>query len=91
MGLAAASSSGIALGRALAFRPGTLCLDEPLSALDDDTRRQTMDLLKRVQRDTGVTTLHITHNRHEADVLADVLLELVDGQVVVRNGCESSD
>jgi len=80
-GLSGGEQQRVALGRALAFRPGTLCLDEPLSALDDDTRRQMMDLLKRVQQDTGVTTLHITHNRHEAGILADVLLELVDGRV----------
>jgi ABC-type sugar transport system ATPase subunit len=80
-GLSGGEQQRVALGRALAFRPATLCLDEPLSALDDDTRHQTMELLKRVQKDTGVTALHITHNRSEADVLADVLLELVDGKV----------
>jgi ABC-type sulfate/molybdate transport systems ATPase subunit len=40
-----------------------------------------MDLLKRVQKETGVTALHITHHRREASTLADVLLELTDGQV----------
>lgn len=83
-GLSGGEQQRVALGRALAFRPATLCLDEPLSALDDDTRRQMMDLLKRVQKETGVTALHITHNRTEANALADVLLELVDGHV--KNG-----
>jgi len=80
-GLSGGEQQRVALGRALAFWPTTLCLDEPLSALDDDTRRQMMDLLKRVQKETGVTTLHITHNRGEADVLADVILELADGRI----------
>lgn len=74
----------VALGRALAFRPTTLCLDEPLSALDDSTRSQIMELLKRVQRETGVSVLHITHNRSEACELADVRLELVDGKIESR-------
>jgi len=37
-----------------------------------------------VQKETGVTALHITHNRREAAALADVLLELVDGKVTLR-------
>jgi len=80
-GLSGGEMQRVALGRALAFRPSTLCLDEPLSALDDDTRQQMIELLKRVQRETGVTVLHITHDRREAAELADVLLELVDGRI----------
>lgn len=80
-GLSGGEKQRVALGRALAFRPATLCLDEPLSALDDDTHGQMVELLKRVQAETHVTTLHITHNRREALALADVLLELADGKV----------
>ncbi len=80
-GLSGGEQQRVALGRALAFRPTTLCLDEPLAALDEATREQIVELLKRVQHETGVTTLHITHNRHEAESLADVYLELADGQV----------
>lgn len=85
-GLSGGEQQRVALGRALAFRPSTLCLDEPLSALDDSTRGQIMELLKRVQRDTGVSVLHITHNRNEASELADVRLELVDGKVELTSG-----
>ncbi|MCR9117166.1 MAG: ABC transporter ATP-binding protein [bacterium] len=73
----------VALGRALSFHPKILCLDEPLSALDDDTREQMMQLLKQVQRETGVTALHVTHNRAEADELADVRIDIEAGVVKV--------
>ncbi len=85
-GLSGGEQQRVALGRALAFHPATLCLDEPLSALDDSTRCQTMELLKRVQRETGVSVLHITHNRDEAAELADIRLELIDGRICTAGG-----
>ena len=66
----------VALGRALSFRPSVLLLDEPLSALDSETRGVAQDLLKSVNQLTGVSVLHVTHNRDEAEALADVQLEL---------------
>lgn len=71
----------VALGRALSFRPHILCLDEPLSSLDDDTRQEMMALLKRVQKEVGVTALHVTHNRSEAEELADLRLDIDAGQI----------
>ena len=72
----------VALGRALAFRPATLLLDEPLSALDEATRHQMYDLLRRVQRASGATTLHVTHSREEAEALADRVYRIEDGRIV---------
>jgi ABC-type sugar transport system ATPase subunit len=72
----------VALGRALSFHPPTLVLDEPLSALDEPTRDEMHHLLKSIQQETGATTLHITHSRHEATLLADHLFELRDGKIV---------
>ena len=71
----------MALGRALAFHPRVLLLDEPLSALDDDARDSMYDLLAQVQRRTGVTTLHVTHSRREAARLGDVVLRLEAGRI----------
>jgi ABC-type sugar transport system ATPase subunit len=71
----------VALGRALAANPKVLLLDEPLSALDEELRDDLAVLLKRVQREHGVTALHITHSRAEAAVLADVVFRLDDGRI----------
>jgi molybdate/tungstate transport system ATP-binding protein len=72
-GLSGGEAQRVALGRALAFRPAVLLLDEPLSALDEDTRTGMYGMLRSVQRQTGVTTLHVTHSRAEARALADRL------------------
>ena len=80
-GLSGGERQRVALGRALAARPQVLLLDEPLSALDDDTREPLADLLHKVQRETAVTVLHITHHRSEAARLADILFRLEDGRV----------
>jgi ABC-type sugar transport system ATPase subunit len=79
--LSGGESQRVALGRALSFRPRILLLDEPLSALDDETRAETYDLLRTVQKITGVTTLHVTHSLTEAKALADHLFVLRGGAV----------
>jgi ABC-type nitrate/sulfonate/bicarbonate transport system ATPase subunit len=58
-----------------------LLLDEPLSALDEDTRAEMVGLLRSVQRHTRVTVLHITHSRSEATRLADRLFVFDRGGV----------
>lgn len=80
-GLSGGESQRVALGRALAVRPTILLLDEPLSALDDETWEGMIDLLGEVRRATRVTTLHVTHRREEARRLADRVLILADGAV----------
>jgi ABC-type molybdate transport system ATPase subunit len=80
-GLSGGEAQRVALGRALAIRPGALLLDEPLSALDEETRDEMCLLLENVRRQTNVTVLHVTHNRSEAARLADRVFVLRDGQV----------
>ncbi len=72
----------VALGRALAANPKVLVLDEPLSALDEELRDDLAALLKRVQREHGITALHITHSRAEAAQLADLRFRLAEGRVI---------
>jgi molybdate/tungstate transport system ATP-binding protein len=72
----------VALGRALSFQPRILCLDEPLSALDDETRLEMINLLREVRRRTGVTTLHVTHNEAEAVALADTVFRITEGRIL---------
>ena len=81
-GLSGGEAQRVALGRALAARPKILLLDEPLSALDDETWEGMVDLLLQVRKRTGVTTLHVTHRLHEADALGDKFFRLADGAVV---------
>ena len=66
----------VALGRALSIRPKFLCLDEPLSALDDETHDEIYELLRQTVKGTGVTVLHITHNKREVDNLADLVFRM---------------
>ena len=81
-GLSGGERQRVALGRALAARPQVLLFDEPLSALDDETRMPLADLLKAVQRKNAITILHVTHQLSEAAQLADVLFRLDGGRVV---------
>jgi ABC-type sugar transport system ATPase subunit len=71
----------VALARALAAKPTVLVLDEPLSALDEELREDLARLLKEIQRDLKLTTLHVTHHRQEAAQLADHVLRLEHGSV----------
>jgi molybdate/tungstate transport system ATP-binding protein len=80
-GLSGGERQRVALGRALSARPSILCMDEPLSALDEATRAEMYLLLQSIRAKAGVTTLHITHNRAEAIRLADVVLVLENGTV----------
>jgi len=73
----------VALGRAIAFRPRVLLLDEPLSALDEDTREEMYELLKSVQTQSRMTALHVTHSRQDAERLADLVFRLQDGAIEV--------
>ena len=80
-GLSGGERQRVALARAIAFRPKILCLDEPLSALDDETKSQISGLLKRIHESEQVSVLHITHNANDADELGTTLFEFQDGHI----------
>ena len=79
LGLSGGERQRVALGRALSFHPRILLLDEPLNAVDEDTREEMYELLQRVQAETKVTALHVAHSKAEARLLAHSFF-------VVRNG-----
>jgi spermidine/putrescine transport system ATP-binding protein len=69
----------VALARALVNRPQLLLLDEPLSALDANLRKQMQSELKSLQREIGITFLFVTHDQEEAMALSDRIALLRDG------------
>lgn len=79
-GLSGGEAQRVALGRALSFEPPVLLLDEPLSALDDQTRTELIELLSQLKETRSVTIIHITHNKEEAEILADQIIHLADLQ-----------
>jgi ABC-type sugar transport system ATPase subunit len=83
-GLSGGESQRVALGRALSFRPRILVMDEPLNALDEPTRDRLCELLRTIQKETGLTTLHVTHSRTEARTLADKLYVIDAGRLTER-------
>ena len=81
-GLSGGERQRVAIGRALAAWPNVLFLDEPFSALDEETHAEMTQLLRRIHQETGVTVLHITHNRREARALAELLIVMQGGKVL---------
>jgi ABC-type Fe3+/spermidine/putrescine transport system ATPase subunit len=69
----------VALARALINRPELLLLDEPLSALDANLRKQMQSELKSLQREVGIAFLFVTHDQEEAMALSDRIALLKDG------------
>jgi spermidine/putrescine transport system ATP-binding protein len=79
----------VALARAVVTRPKVLLLDEPLSALDRRLRQEMQVELRRIQRDSGLTTIFVTHDQEEALTLSDRVAILDRGRIV-QDGAPSA-
>ena len=71
----------VALARALVTNPSVLLLDEPLSALDPFLRVRMRGELRRLQRDLGITFVHVTHSQQEAMSVADTVVVMDHGRI----------
>ena len=71
----------VAIARALVKMPRVLLLDEPLSNLDARLRLQTREEIRRIQRETGITTIFVTHDQEEAMSISDEIVVMKDGTV----------
>ncbi|MBP3524155.1 MAG: ABC transporter ATP-binding protein [Clostridia bacterium] len=71
----------VAIARALVKRPRVLLLDEPLSNLDARLRLQTREEIRRIQRETKITTVFVTHDQEEAMSISDMIVVMKSGVI----------
>ncbi len=71
----------VAIARALISKPKVLLLDEPLGALDLKLRKDMQNELKKIQEQTGITFVYVTHDQEEALSMSDVVVVMADGKI----------
>jgi ABC-type sugar transport system ATPase subunit len=72
----------ISLARALAKKPSILLLDEPVSALDESTKFEICEILKKIQKEFNVSTIHVCHNIQEAKQISDFIGIMYEGKLI---------
>ena len=78
----------VALARALGAEPKLLLLDEPFASLDEDLRKEMGELVRRLHRENGITTVMITHDKEEAMELSDRLALMEEGRILAIDSPE---
>ena len=78
----------VALARALGAEPKLLLLDEPFASLDEDLRKEMGELVRRLHRENGITTIMITHDKEEAMELSDRLALMEEGKILAFDSPE---
>jgi putative spermidine/putrescine transport system ATP-binding protein len=71
----------VALARALVFEPSILLMDEPLGALDKKLREEMQIEIQRIQKDSHITTIYVTHDQEEAMSMSDVIVVMRRGRI----------
>lgn len=78
-GLSGGEQQKVSIARALILKPSVLLLDEPVSAVDEKARDMLCKELKKMQQQVGITTLHVSHNKRETELVADRVGVLENG------------
>jgi ABC-type Fe3+/spermidine/putrescine transport system ATPase subunit len=83
-GLSGGENQKVNLARALIYKPSVLLMDEPLSAIDEDIRDSLCHEIKSIQKRTRVTTIHVSHNKQETDLVADRIGYFSNGRIALN-------
>ena len=78
----------VAIARAMVKKPDLLLMDEPLSNLDARLRLEMREEIRRIQKETGVTTIFVTHDQEEAMSISDSILLMKDGLLIQSGLCQ---
>ena len=78
----------VAIARAMVKKPQLLLMDEPLSNLDARLRLEMREEIRRIQKETGVTTVFVTHDQEEAMSISDSILLMKDGLLIQSDLCQ---
>ena len=89
LNLSGGEQQKVALARALSYNPKLLILDEPVSALDEAMRCEICRLLKTIQQNFSLATVHICHNLEEARIVSDRIAIISKGRIVQTDTLEN--